>query len=512
MRDALAIWEALVKVHCEKGVNSEARKVIKGASLGDVTTSEMVTDFEDDTPDEEVVMYGNRRALRQNSEFYHLFNRIIEKIENGDQTSINITNALYAPDLMKFLARQYLSLFPLLSAAVLKEGGLKSNAHIELYWKGKRAIMAKVPTPQHWPAKLIGIQHHETRKLAKEIHLHSIIPDLKFGGKKLSAKKSKHPDLLKDKEIGSGNIQFEKYFIPTPSKKERKERRNESFDGSKEKWGPKKSNRSNSNPYYMKNKIIDHEKIQARLDKSESVDTIRITGNDKKGGVVLEKNDIAWLRNKHNYVSDNVINAGLLLLDKRINDPNLPQTEEVNVYSISDLRMILSGEDGIVKPGKFLCIIPRNFALNLFDEMQTELKEQSDLSNPGSHFTLISNLYCDRFEVSCFETFQAFRDRDNLLTREGKKLIRLLFGLKESDKQVIEVNCVNVATQTESECGVLAFAIGLQLCFHQPLGGVFHQILNVREHMFECLQRNELTDFVTRPNSITDENLFTINI
>ena len=40
MRDALAIWEALVKVHCEKGVNSEARKVIKGASLGDVTTSE----------------------------------------------------------------------------------------------------------------------------------------------------------------------------------------------------------------------------------------------------------------------------------------------------------------------------------------------------------------------------------------------------------------------------------------------------------------------------------------
>ena len=511
MRDALAIWEALVKVHCEKGVNIEARRIIKGASLGDVTTSEMVTDFEDDTPVEEVVMFGNRRALRQNSEFYHFFNRIIDKIENGDQNSISITNALYAPDLIKFLARQYLSLFPLLSAAVLKEGGLKSNAHIELYWKGKRAIMAKVPTPQHWPAKLIGIQHHETRKLAKEIHLHSIIPDLKFGGKKLSAKKSKHSDLLKEKEMGSENM-LEKYFMPIPSKKERKERRNESFDGSKEKWGPKKAARLNSNPYYMKNKVIDHEKIQARLETSGNVDTIRVTGNVTKGGVVLKKNDIAWLRNKNNYVSDNTIDAGLLLLDKRFNNPNLPQTEDVNVYSIQDLRMILSGVEGIVKPGKFLCIIPRDFALNMFDQMQTQLKEQSNISNPGGHFTLISSMYCDRFEVSCFETFQPFRNKDNLLTREGMKLIRLLFGLKESDKQVIEVNCVNVATQTESECGVLALAIASQLCFHQPLGGVFHQILNVREHMFECLQRNELTDFVTRPNSIIDETLFTINI
>ena len=508
MRDALAIWEALVKVHCEKGVNIEAQKVIKAASLGDVVApSEMVTDFEDDTPDEEVVMFGNRRALRKNSEFYLLFNKIIEKIENGDQNTINTTNALYAPSLIKFLAKQYLSLFPLMSAAVLKEGGLKSNAHIELYWKGKRAIMAKVPTPQHWPAKLIGIQHHEIRKLAKEIDLHSIIPDLKFGGKKLSAKKSKHTDLLK--EMGS-----EKYFVPSPSKKERKERRNESFDGSKEKWGPKKTNRSNNNPYYMKNKIIDHEKIQSRLEKNVSVENISVTGSMSKGGVVLKKNEIAWLCNKNNYVSDNIINAGLLLLDKRIKNQNMRHNEEVNIYSISDVSMILADVEGIVKPGKFLCIIPRDFGLNQFDKMQAQLKKNvnSKIINPGSHFTLISNMYCDRFQVSCFETFQPFRNEDNLLTREGKKLIRLLFGLKDSDKQVIEVNCINVPTQTESECGVIAFAIGSQLCFHQPVGGVFHDILNVREHMFECLKRNELTDFVTRPNSIEDETLFTINI
>ena len=45
-----------------------------------------------------------------------------------------------------------------------------------------------------------------------------------------------------------------------------------------------------------------------------------------------------------------------------------------------------------------------------------------------------------------------------------------------------------------------------------PLGGVHSQIQNVREHLLDCLQRNELSDFMTISNSVTDEMLFTINI
>ena len=532
MASALTIWEALVKVHCEKGVNDAARAVLKAASIGNLSSFEMVIDFDDDTPNDELVMYGNRRALRLNSDFYHLFKRTIEKVEKADENVLAITNRLHAPSLIKFLNKQYLSLFPLMSAAVLKGGGLKSNSHIELYWKSKRAIMAKVPSPQHWPAKLIGIQHHETRRQAKEIALHSLVPNLKFGGKKFS-QKGKFPDLMHD--LSGRQSKGDKFFMPTPSKKERKERRqNESYDGSKEQWGPKKSKVRNNN-HYMKNKILDHDRIEVGLQSGDEIsqkignvdkaknrpkirnvdkaenrqetdkigqgEEIRIT-NVNKGGVVLSQQDVTWLMGE-DYISDNVVNAGLLLLDKRLNDPNSKSSDVVNVYSIHHLRLILSGVGGIVQTGKFICIMPRNFALVDYDKQQ----EQS-----GCHFTLLSNLYCEAFEVNCYETFTPFRNQSKLLTAPGKKLVRMLFGLSDSDLQQVEVNSVNVPTQKENECGALAFAIALQLCFHYPLGGVYSQIQNVRGHLLTCLRRNELIDFMTTPNSITDALLFTINI
>ena len=502
MENAMNIWENLVKVHCEKSVNENARQNVKAASLGKLNDFEMITDFGDDTPPDEIIMYGNRRALRLNSEFYHLFQRTIERIEKMDQNVSLVTNSCYAPTLIKFLTKQYLSLFPLLSASVLN-GGLKTNAHIELYWKTKRAIMAKVPTPQHWPAKLIGIQHQETRLLAKEIQHHALVPNLKFGGKKFS-QKGKHPELMDDLRRQPGN---EKFFMPTPSKKEKKEKKlNESFSGSRERWSMKKSReRGNNKELYMKNKIIDHEMIESRLDTN-----IRITGNDDKGGVIVTKQDIAWVIKEGSYVSDNAINAGLLLLDKRLNDQNNPKqpSDTIAVYSIHDLRLILFGETSLVRKGKFVCIMPRDFALNDFDVTQRQMNS----SDPGSHFTLVSNLYCGENEVNCFETFAPFRNSGNLLTPYGRKLIRMLLGLVESDKQEVEVHSVNTALQKEAECGALSFAIALQLCFHYPLGGVHNQIQNVRGHLLSCLQRNELSDFTSLPNSVENEILFTINI
>jgi hypothetical protein len=515
---ALHIWENLVKVHCEKSVNEDARKVIKAASIGNLDTFEMITDFGDDTPQDETIMYGNRRALRLNSEYYHLFQRTIEKIEKGAENVSVVTNRLYAPTLIKFLNKQYLSLFPLLSPAVLN-GGLKNNAHIELYWKSKRAIMAKVPTPQHWPAKLIGIQHQQTRILAKEIQHHSLVPNLKFGGKKFS-QKGKYPNLMDD--LSGRKSRNEKFFMPTPSKKDRKERRqNESYSGSKERWSAKKSkDRGNNKDLYMKNKVIDHGRIESGLDTNTK--SIRVTGNDNKGGVVVTEQDISWIIKEGSYISDNAVNACLLLLDKRLNDQNNPNnqtSDSVTVYSISDLRLILSGEKSLIKTGKFICIMPRHFALNDVEEQREQIEKAKNnktgtvvSSSDGCHFTLISNLYCGPNEVNSYETLVPFRNPESLLTANGTKLIRMLLGLTDSDTQQVEVNSINVSTQRECECGALAFAIALQLCFHYPLGGVHSQIQNVRGHLLDCLQRNELTDFTTISNSVDEETLFTINI
>ena len=223
--------------------------------------------------------------------------------------------------------------------------------------------------------------------------------------------------------------------------------------------------------------------------------------------MIVTPQDITWILSEYTYISDNAIDAGLLLLDKRLNDPSQHSKDRITVYSIQELRLILSGEKALVKPGKFICIMPRNFALNDVEE-----QKRANAADPGGHFTMISNLQCAPDEVNCYETFPPYRNQDNLLTAAAAKLIRILSGLAESDLRQVEVNCVNVATQRESECGALAFAIALQLCFHYPMGGIHSTIQNVRKQLLFCLQRNELQDFMTTPNAVTDEMLFSINI
>ena len=59
----------------------------------------------------------------------------------------------------------------------------------------------------------------------------------------------------------------------------------------------------------MKDKIIDHDRIQERMDKQTKkdkeaaenveVESICITGNYNKGGVVVTKADIAWILREH---------------------------------------------------------------------------------------------------------------------------------------------------------------------------------------------------------------------
>ena len=155
------------------------------------------------------------------------------KVISENEKISDVSNELHAPEFFSFAVKQFLSLFPFITASVL-EGDLQTNAHIELHWKALRAQMSQISKSQQWPTVLLGQRHTQTRRQAKEIMLHSLIPGLKFGGK-TQVKKDKHTDFMD--ELGK-QFEDEKIFKPTPIKRKKKVegRPNESFDGSQEQW------------------------------------------------------------------------------------------------------------------------------------------------------------------------------------------------------------------------------------------------------------------------------------
>ena len=160
----------------------------------------------------------------------------------------------------------------------------------------------------------------------------------------------------------------------------------------------------------------------------------------------------------------------------------------------------------MVQPGKFIAIIPRSFGM---EEEGSRLAGTTD-SEPGSHFTLVSNLFCQSDEVKIYETFQPYRDEESLLTADGKKLIRLLCNTKNE----ITVFCVNVAEQVESECGALSVALAVHLCFFSPEeNNIYNNILDVRSTYLNCMQQNSLSYFkMSRRDVFNQENLFSFKI
>ena len=235
---ALKIWENLVRVHVSKNVNQEARNYIKNISLGNALSNqseeaEIIVHFEDDTPEDEVAIYGDRKSMRTRSPFFKLFSRNVSKVITENEKISDVSNELHAPEFFSFVVKQFLSLFPFITASVL-EGDLLTNAHVELHWKSLRAQMSRISKSQQWPTVLLGQRHVQTRRQAKEIMLHSLIPGLKFGGK-TPVKKDKHTDFMD--ELGK-KFDDKTVFNPTPTKKKKKleGRVNESFDGSQEQW------------------------------------------------------------------------------------------------------------------------------------------------------------------------------------------------------------------------------------------------------------------------------------
>ena len=519
MAEALEVWGQVVTIFCSKENTDDvqkARDYLKTKSKGDISEMDdplnFNYDFEDGTEKSEETEYGNRKLLRVNSPFFALFKRHADKVTKAQEHISRTTNPLYAPQCLAILNKQYLSLFPLLSASLLEGADLYTNANIELYWQSQRRLVKDIPDRLMWPPRYLGKLLHNARSEAKNMLLHKIIPTLKFGGKIKAGKGEIHFGDYIDDEEEEPKLNFDKnVFKPTPSKSEKKKRKaKESFYGCQEEWNsqkkrtPKKSN-------YIKNKTIDFDSIFGRA--QPDIDIIRVTGCKKHlGGIAsesetlapmavqLRKDDISFIQNTHQYLSTDGVDAGLCLLDRKLNEES---NMSVTVYSTQNCRLIHSGEQRLVQPGKFITIIPRSFGIN---EEASRLARTSD-REPGSHFTLVSNLFCGSQEVKVYETFQPFRNAENLLTADGKRLIKLLCNTENE----LTVSCVNVAEQVESECGALSVALGVHLCSEE--NEIYNNIIDVRSTYLNCLQKNRLSNFKMSKRDVNNQkNLFSYKI
>ena len=529
-------------------------------------------DFDDETEKQEETVYGNRKLLRANSPFYRLFKRFLEKWKKCQEKISGINNTFYAPQCVEILLKQYLSLFPFLSGSVL-EDGLITNTHVELYWKDQRRIIKDIPDRTMWPPRYLSRVLENIRREAKNFLLHNIIPTLKFGGKQKTGDEISFSDYFNETVTKNKDKQ---QFKPTKSKSQKmKQKPNETLYGSQEQWEPQRR-QTPKKANYIKHKHIDLEAIAEDIDlpddpitvagakkalagkddkvankltkiktlkrkhepnetlhgsqeqkqtskkakyiKHKNVDIeaiadeidlpvvpIRVTGPKKAlagkddedasklapMAIVLQSDDIKYITQLHSYLTTDAVDAGLCLLDKKINEEG---KSNVAVYSTQNCRLILNGERDWIKPGKFVTVIPRYFG-------------------PGGsagHFTLVSNLFCEENEVNVYETFTPYRCVKGLLTENG---IKLLKSLCNAEKKVLKVNCMDVAEQWESECGAIAVALAVNLCFSAPSeNDVFKKTENVRQTFLNCMQNNSLTYFKLAPRYIEGKVLFTLKI
>ena len=110
------------------------------------------------------------------------------------------------------------------------------------------------------------------------------------------------------------------------------------------------------------------------------------------------------------------MDAGLGLLDQRLNEES---DLNVTVYTTQTCRLIFYGQEEFIKPGNFITMIPRNLGIGEEELRMNALRIGQKLHEPGSHFSLVSNLNCRQGEVNVYETFAPYRDQQALLTQNG---------------------------------------------------------------------------------------------
>ena len=255
--DALDTWNDIVLIFGSKQESKEVKSAIdslkkKSKAISDETdANESVQfDFDDESSKEEEVSFGNRRLLRENPPFYTLFKRPFDKLQEAEKDHDEVSNLFHALHLVALMAKQYLSLFHLLSAIVL-EDGLVKNTHVELYWKEQRRLIKGIPDRIIWPSYYLGNLHTSLRREAKNFLLHSRIPSLKYGGKSKSGPDIRFSEYFNDSPTKPAN----ELFVPTPGKGERRKRKvDETFSGCQEEWNSRKK-RTHKKKRYMKGKI-----------------------------------------------------------------------------------------------------------------------------------------------------------------------------------------------------------------------------------------------------------------
>ena len=359
--------------------------------------------------------------------------------------------------------------------------------------------------------------HSKIRRDARSMIVHGHLPNVKHGGKVKANLKEKFQDYVdftsKDRK--------KKTFMPTEGKqKKSKMNLNETFGGSFERWDSQKAKEiGRKKDNYIKSKDIDHTAIIEKM--QVPFESLKITGSRKllidptsraqvPEEITLNQNTIQWLLRKNSYISTEVVDAGLILLDKRLNDDS-HMKEIVSVYTVQNLRLILQGTEELVSGDKFVAILPRDFGFSSeSSRLEVLSKGGRDLNAPGSHYTLVSNLRCNDAEVNVYETFAPYRDPDNLLTSEGKKCVKIL---AKSEK--LTVNCVNVQLQDESECGAISLALAVQLCFFPDDGvAIYSKMKDARSDLYRCLIDDEMNYFHYTKKAIkpNEKVLFSINV
>ena len=502
----MKIWKDLVKVHCSKSINKEARENIKTKDYT-LKEEEIITDFDDTGDASEEAKYGRRKKIRASSDFRRIFQKPIDELKESEKHITRIDNVLYCIDLVETMTTQHLSLFPFISATPLDKG-LTTNSYVELHWKDCRRIFKNIDRRLMWPLLYLTTLNNEYRNKALAIMTMKHVPSLKFGRPRIDKLKLKAGNNQPCQQQTVDNS----LFMPSPLKKRKTSTvQNETYSSGKEKWTPKKDRTraregKNSGGNYIMNKKLDYENVirQSNL----PIESLTVTGSRRNLTTLalektphmfkLNKKDIEDIQKKNAYVTNDVIDAFLSLLDKKLNEDHF-SLGVVHVIFVQNCRLMLTSENKFLPTwqGKFLAVMPRNFSLTDY-ETRRELAEKGELEGfePGSHYTLVSNLYCKDYEVNIYETWDPLSSSpEAILTAEGKKLLKIL---SKCDDKPLKVNVIDVSKQEEAECGLLACALAVQLCFYGSEERTStRKILDVRKTVLRCFQNNELVDFPT---------------
>ena len=509
MQTAYDIWKNLVKIHCSKISDKEAQKNVKTHSYektDNESYEDRLMDFENETEEpEEVTKYGKREAIRANSPFLTLFMKIIEKIENEEANIEDVSNPFYCPNLVRLICKQYLSLFPLVSASVFTggAGGLRNNAYVELYWQELRRIFSTIPKRILWPPQYLGLLHEEMQRKATEIIVRKFIPNIRTGGKVLKKALSFVDKLDVDDPFKPGPPAKKKkeIFQPKPSKKEKKDSKpKESFNESFETWDKNTKQEKKKKNTYMKNKIIDYTQIEEdNLKGTQKKIVVRGPGaasGKHPQGIEISDERLASVLTKNVWIDNEIVDAAMSLIDRKLSE-DCKYVEGVTVYNNTILRLISTGEKTLLKDGPFISIFPRRFAIAEETEQAIAIGRGEELTDLDiGHFTLISNINCGPNEVNVFETLPAYRRNSNLLTEEQKTLLKILMKIENRN---LKVNCVNVCPQKEHECGAISLGLCIKLCFTAPdERAIFESFVDARRDFAECLRLNDLINFESK--------------